>query len=97
MVVELKDILRRLDRLDNHEESRSKKEVAELRSIGDKLDQLVTCLTNISTSLEIMSTMSLVDSNGETLLYDGLNNDPVAKLMPDGSIKWLNEQEAEND
>lgn len=97
MVVELKDILRRLDRLDNHEESRSKKEVAELRSIGDKLDQLVTCLTNISTSLEIMSTMSLVDSNDETLLYDGLNNDPVAKLMPDGSIKWLNEQEAEND
>ena len=96
MVVELKDILRRLDRIDDHEESRSKKEVAELRSIGDKLDQLVTCLTNISTSLEIMSTMGLADSNDEILLYEGMNNDPVAKLMPDGSIEWLDEQEEED-
>lgn len=95
MVVELKDILRRLDRLDDHEGGRSKKKVAELRSIGDKLDQIVACLTNISTSLEIMSTMGLADSDDEILLYEGVNNDPVAKLMPDGSIKWLDKEEAE--
>lgn len=84
-------------RFDAHEDARTNKVVGELRSIGDKLDRLVTCLTNISTSLEIMSTMGLADSDDEILLYEGVNNDPVAKLMPDGSIKWLNEQEEEDE
>lgn len=71
MVVELKDILRRLDRFDDHDESRSKKEVAELRSIGDKLDQLVTCLTDISTSLKTLSIACMTHD------YRGSVDDPI--------------------
>lgn len=78
-------------RFDAHEDARTKKVIGELRSIGDKLDQLVTCLIDISTSLNTLSTLTLVtcdhrDSEVEdkTVVYD--LNTPVGVLNENGEF-----------